>query len=166
MWPILVVFPLPMFELAGEILPAPAGSAFLKFFSVGLVAPLNLSVYLRATWRNVVVRDAEIGEVPGELRPKGRVVVCLNPVDREGEMLSDFLQELDGGLGVVVIVDAENSKSRRFVDRRELIETLTRTSHWRNKFHVELHRAPRNLQWSIGGLGPRAILHQVRTSQM
>lgn len=37
---------------------------------------LNLSVNLWATW-NVVVRDAEIGEVPGELRSKGRVVVRL-----------------------------------------------------------------------------------------
>ena len=33
---------------------------------------------------------SEIREMPGELRSEGRVVVCLNPMDREGEMLPDF----------------------------------------------------------------------------
>jgi hypothetical protein len=158
--PILVVFSLPAFELASEILPAAEGSPFVEFFGVGLMAPFDLPVDLWASWWDMVMRDAKIREVPGELRSKGRVVVCLNSVDRKGEMLSDLLQELHRGLRVVVIVDAENPKSRRFVNRCELIEALTRTTHTRNEFHIELHGTAWNRMGSVGRLGARAILLQ------
>ena len=42
MRPILVVFSLPAFKLATEILPAAEGSPFVEFFGIGLMAPLNL----------------------------------------------------------------------------------------------------------------------------
>ena len=100
------------------------------------------------------MRDAEIGEVPGELRSKRRVIVRLNSFDSEGKMLSNLSQELHGGLGVVVIVDAQYAETRGLIDGGELIEALMRTTHARNEFHVELHRAARNLKGSVGRLGP------------
>src|SRR5574340_625996 len=43
----------------------------------------SLSVNLWATWWNVAVGDAEVGEVPGELRSNGAVAVRLNSVNSE-----------------------------------------------------------------------------------
>jgi len=61
------------------------------------------------------VGNAEIGKIPGELWSERRAVIGLNFLNDEGEMLSDFLKEVDGSLGVVVIVDAQNTESGRFV---------------------------------------------------
>jgi len=47
-------------------------------------ASLDLSIDLWATWRNMTMRDTEIGEMPRELRSKGRVIIHLNSVDSEG----------------------------------------------------------------------------------
>jgi hypothetical protein len=44
--------------------------------------------------------------MPGKLWCEGRAIVRLDSLNGEGEMLPDFLKELDGCLGVVVIVDA------------------------------------------------------------
>lgn len=52
-------------------------------------------------------------------------------------------------LGVVVVVDAQHAKSRRFVNSRKLIKALTRSSHTGNELHIQLDRAARNLQRCI-----------------
>jgi len=52
------------------------------------------------------VRDAEIGEMPGELGSERRAVIGLNLLNGEGEMLADFPEKVDGGLRVVMVVDA------------------------------------------------------------
>ena len=70
------------------------------------MAPLDLAVHLRASGRDVAVRDAEIGKMPGELRSERRVVVRLDSLDSEGKMLTNFPEEIDGRLGVVVVIDA------------------------------------------------------------
>jgi hypothetical protein len=44
--------------------------------------------------------------MPSELRAKGRVIVGLDFLDGEGKMLTNFPEEVDGRLRVVVIVDA------------------------------------------------------------
>ena len=44
--------------------------------------------------------------MPGELGSERRAVIGLNFLNSEGEMLADFPEEVDGGLGVVVVVDA------------------------------------------------------------
>lgn len=135
-------------------------SPSIEFFGIGLVTPLDLSVDLWASRWDVAMRDAEIGKMPGELRPKGRVVIRLDSLDSEWEMLSDLIQELHRGLGVVVIVDAQYAETRGLVDGGELIEALTRSAHTGNEFHIELHRAARNLKGSVGRLGAWAIFLQ------
>lgn len=83
--------------------------------------------------------------------------VGLNLLNGKGEMLSDFPEEFDGGFGVVVIVDAQNPKSCGFIDGRELIKALTRSSDTGNELHIELDRAARNLQGRVFWFGARAI---------
>ena len=73
-------------------------------------------------------------------------------------MLPDFPEEVYGGLGVVVIVDAQHPKSGGFIYGRKLIKALTRSSHAGNKLHIELHGAARNLQRCIRRFWARTIL--------
>ena len=122
------------------------------------MAPLDFPVRFRATWRYVPVRDAEVGKVPSELWSERRTVIGLNFLNREGEMLLDFPEEVDRGLGVVVVVDSQHAKSGRFVNGRELIKALTRSSHPWNELHIELDRAAWNLQRCIRWFGAGTIL--------
>jgi|SRR5579863_5926824 len=95
--------------------------------------------------------------MPSELWSKRRAVIGLNFLNGKGEMLSDFPEEVDGGFGVVVIVDAQNPKSCGFIDGRELIKALARSSDTANELHIELDRAARNLQGRVFRLGAWAI---------
>lgn len=62
--------------------------------------------------------------------------VLYSALESEGEMLTNFPEEIDGRIGVVVVVDAWDSTPSSFVNRRELIKAITssppragRTSH-------------------------------------
>lgn len=110
--------------------------------------------------------DTEIGKMPCELRPEGRVVIRLNSLDREGKVLPDLIQELHGSLRVVVIVDAQYAETRGFVDGSELIETLTRSAYTGNEFQIELHRATGNLKGSVARLGAWTVLLQRDSADM
>jgi hypothetical protein len=70
------------------------------------MASFDFSIHFRAAGRYVFVRDTQIRKMPGELRSKGGAVLGLDFLNGKGEMLSDFPEKVDGGLGVVVIVDA------------------------------------------------------------
>ena len=78
----------------------------IELLGIGFMAALDLAVDFWASWRDVPVSDAEIGKMPGELWSKRRAVIGLNFLNGKGEMLPDLAEEVDGGLGVVVVVDA------------------------------------------------------------
>ena len=80
--------------------------SLIELLRVGLAASLDLPVHLRAARRYVFVGNAEVGKMPGELWSERRAVIGLNLLNSEGEMLADFPKEVDGGLSVVVVVDA------------------------------------------------------------
>jgi hypothetical protein len=160
MRPIFVVFGFPSFKLSSKIPFVFEMPSLIELLRIGFMAPLDLSVHLRATWRYVPVRDAEIGKMPSELWSERRTVIGLNVLNGEGKMLLDLSQEVDGGLGVVVIVDAQNAKSGSFVNSRELIKALTRSSDTGNELHIELYRAARELQRRIRWFGAGTILLQ------
>jgi len=103
---ILVVFGFPFLELSSKIPFMLEMLPLIELLGVGLMTPLDLSVDLRAARRYVFVGDAEVGKMPGELWSERRPVIGLNSLNGEGEMLPDFPEEVDGGLGVVVVVDA------------------------------------------------------------
>src|SRR6266481_4794497 len=105
----------------------------IELFRVCFVAPLYLAVHLWASGRDVAVRNAEIGKMPSELWSERRVIVCLYFLDGERKMLTNFPQEVDSSLGVVVVVDAENAKPRSFINGCELIKTLTSSSNTGNE---------------------------------
>ena len=132
--------------------------SLVELLRIGFVAPLDFPVHLRATWRYVPVRDAEVGEVPRELWAERRAVIGLNFLNGKGEMLPNFLEEVYGGLGVVVVVDTQHPKAGRFVYGRKLIKALTRSSHTRNELHIELHGAARNLQGRVRRFWARTVL--------
>ena len=87
--------------------------------------------------------------MPGELWPERRAVIGLNSLNREGEMLLDLSEEVDSGLGVVVVVDAQYAKSCRFINGGELIKALTGPAHAGNELHIQLDRAAWNIQRCI-----------------
>ena len=132
--------------------------SLVELLGIGLMAPFDFPVHLRAARRNVPVRDTEVGKMPSELWSERRTVIGLDFLNNEGKVILDLLEEIDGGLGVVVVVDAQHSESRRFVDSRKLIKALTRSSHAGNELHIQLHRAARNLQRCIRGFWAGTIL--------
>jgi hypothetical protein len=69
----------------------------IELFRICFVAALDLAVHVGASWRDVAVRDAEVGEMPGELWSKRRAVIGLNFLNGKGEMLPDFPEEVDDG---------------------------------------------------------------------
>src|ERR1700683_5582179 len=106
MRPVFVVFGLPPFELASKILFMFEMPSFVELLRIGLVTTLDLPVHLRAARRYVFVGNAEVGKMPGELWSERRPVIGLNLLNSKRKMLADFAEEVDGCLGVVVIVDA------------------------------------------------------------
>ena len=56
-------------------------------------------------------------------------------------------------LRVVVVVDAQDTKARRFIYSGELVEAPASSSDPRDEFHIELDRAAGNLQRGIGAWG-------------
>src|SRR5580704_4244059 len=106
MRPIFVVFGFPPLQLSSKILFMFEMPSLVKLLRIGLMAPLDLPVHLRAPWRNVPVRDTEVGKMPSELWSERRAVIGLDFLNGEGKMILDLSEEVDSGLGVVVVVDA------------------------------------------------------------
>ena len=106
MRPIFVVLGLPPFKLSSKIPFMFEMPSLVKLLRIGFMAPLDLSVHLRATRRYVAVRDAEVGKMPGKLWAERGAVIGLNLLNREGKVILDLAEEVDSGLGVVVVVDA------------------------------------------------------------
>jgi hypothetical protein len=92
--------------------------------------------------------------MPSELGSERRTIVSLNFLNHEGKMVPDFLEKVDGGLGVVVVVDSQYAESGRFVNGRKLVEALASSSHTGNEFHIRLNGEARNLQRCIGRFWP------------
>jgi len=61
------------------------------------------------------MRNTEIRKMPGELWSERRV--RLDSLNGEGKMLTNFPKEVDGSLGIVVVVDSQNAKARSLVSR-------------------------------------------------
>jgi hypothetical protein len=160
MGPIFVVFGFPSLKLSSKIPFMFEMPSLVELLRIGFMAPFDFPVHLRAARRYVPVRDAEIGKMPSELWSERRAVIGLDFLNGEGKMILDLSEEVDGSLGVVVVVDAQHAKSRRFVNSRELIKALTRSSHTGNKLHIELDRAAWDLQRCIRWFGPGTILLQ------
>jgi hypothetical protein len=98
---ILVVFGFPRLQFSRQFFVMPK-----VLLRVCFVAPLHFAVHLRTSGRDAAVGNAEIGKMPGELRSERRVVIRQDSLDGEGKMLTNFLEEIDGSLSVVVVVAA------------------------------------------------------------
>jgi hypothetical protein len=87
---VLAVFRLPPLHFASEAFHVPKALSSIEILGVCLVAPLDLTVHWRTSWRDVTVRDAEIRKMRGGLWSKRRVVVRLDSLEGKGKMLSTF----------------------------------------------------------------------------
>jgi hypothetical protein len=52
--------------------------SLVKLLRISFMAPFDLPVHLRAAWRNVPVRDPEVGKMPSELWSERRTVIGLD----------------------------------------------------------------------------------------
>lgn len=157
---ILVVFGFPPLQFSSKVSFMLEVPALIELPRICLVAPLYLAIHFGASRRYVAMRDAEVGKMPGELWSEGRVVIGLDFLDGEGERLSNFPQEVDGRLGVVMVVDAKDPEPGRFINGCELIKALASPADARNELHIELYRAAWNRKRSIGRLRAWAIFLQ------
>ena len=107
----LVVFRFPALQFSGQVFFVTKILSSIELFGIRLVAPLDLAVDLRTSRRDMAMRDAEIGKMPSELRSERGIVIGLNLLDGKGKVLTNFLEEVDGCLGVVVERLARTARS-------------------------------------------------------
>jgi hypothetical protein len=124
---VFVVFGFPSLQLSSKIPFMFEMPSLVELLGIGFMASFDLPVHLRAAWWYVLVRDAQVRKMPSELGPERRTIVSLNFLNREGKMLPDFLKKVDGGLGVVVVVDSQHAKSSRFVDTQADCSSISTT---------------------------------------
>ena len=87
-----ILFLLPFPKFSYQLFSTPELPPSIGLLRIGLVAPLNLAVDFRTCGRDMPVIDAQIRQVPGELGAEGRIVVCLDALDRKGQARTNLLQ--------------------------------------------------------------------------
>ncbi|HKX05660.1 MAG TPA: hypothetical protein VJX71_24420 [Methylomirabilota bacterium] len=85
-------------QLADELAARLEGHRWVELILVGAATALDCPVVFRAAGRSVLVGDAEIMQMPGEVGAPFGPGICLNPPDRGGERLAEFVDEVNGGL--------------------------------------------------------------------
>ncbi len=65
--------------------------------------------------------DAEIVQVPGEVRAKLGAVVRFDALDGDGQALADLVDEGDGRLDRVVVVDLQDPVTGGLIDGSKLV---------------------------------------------
>jgi hypothetical protein len=86
------------------------------------MAAFDLAVALGAAGWDVAMADAEIVEMPGEVRTELRPVVGLDGLDRDGKPLAELLNEVDSRADRVVVVDLQDAVPCGFVNGGGLVE--------------------------------------------
>ena len=104
------------------------------------MAALDFAVDFGAAGWDVPVGDAQIGQMPSELSPERGVVVSLDPLDGEGQVAVELIEEVQRRAGVVGVVGAQDAEARGFVNGRELVEALARPPQPRQELHIQRHR--------------------------
>jgi len=95
-WTSVVVLMFPASQFGGELGNRAKRCAAIEPVLVGPVTALDLAVALRASRRDMAMRDAEIVEVPGEVGPELSPVIGLNALDGDRQPLADLVDERDG----------------------------------------------------------------------
>src|SRR5215472_11077644 len=95
---LLVVLVLPTFEFPSQVRRVSDARAAVELVFIGAVAALDLAVALWTARRYVTVRNAEVAEMPGKVRPELGAMVGLNAFDRDRQSTADLVHELHGVL--------------------------------------------------------------------
>jgi hypothetical protein len=136
------VLALPRPKLPDQVVSIPERGATVELVLVGPMAALHLAIHFGASGRDAAMGDPQIVEVPGEVRAELGAVVRLNPLDGDREGLTQCLDEGDGRLDGVVVIDLQDAVSRGLVDGRELIQAAGPEL---DVLHVHLNR----LSWDL-----------------
>src|SRR4030095_1670577 len=120
---IVLVLPPPQFDR--ELGHGAKGGPAVELVFIGPVAPLDLAVALGAPRGNVAMGDAEIAEVPGEVRPELVAVVGLDALNRHREPAPHLVDEGDGGGDRALRVDLQHAITGGLINGGELIEPTT-----------------------------------------
>ena len=91
----MVVFVLPAAEFGGQLARCAECRPAIKLLPIRAMASFDFAVDLRTAWRDVLVRDAEVAEMLGEVGAEFAAVVGLHPLDRHRKPLPDFVDEGD-----------------------------------------------------------------------
>lgn len=157
---ILVALRFPPVQFSSEVFFVSKEPPSIELFRVCLVTLFHLAICLWASGMDVPMRTAEIKKMQDELWSERGIVVRLDFLNGERKMLTNFPEEVDGRLGVVVVVGSQNANACSPVNGSKLVKTLWNSSNARNKLYVELNGAPGNLEGSVRGFGARAIFLQ------
>jgi hypothetical protein len=107
---------LPAGELLGQLLGTLELRPPIELVGIGPMTALDLPVALRANLVGSAGAECRILEVPGEVGAELGPMIGLNPLDRHRQSPPHLVDESDGGLDRVVVVDLQDSKTRRLVD--------------------------------------------------
>jgi hypothetical protein len=124
---VVVVVVLPLLQFLGEqagVVDDLALEKAVELFGVDAVGSFDLAVEPRCARFDANVVDAFIEQVPVEGGAEFGAVVCLDPLDGEGEFGHDVVDEGDGSLLVAARVGAQHSQSGAVIDRGELVVLL------------------------------------------
>src|SRR5580700_4459253 len=103
---------------------------------------LDLAVQSRRFGPDIDVADVLAFQVPVEVGLELSAVVRLDNEHSEGEPADNLVYEADGGLLIADVVDLEYADASAVVDRRKLVEALSRSGDPLQEFHVNLQAMP------------------------
>ena len=168
-----VIVTLPDSKLFGKVIEGIKGVAGIEFLVVFSVAAFYFSVVTRRKRLDFLVADSKLGQrlfkerqrlllAVAHLVGKFKTIVCLDALDRKGELFHDMLQKLCGRVCTVFFECLEITESAVFVNERILIVFLPGSfSHKagrRNIFHINLSPLPGIFHlfiwfWNVFGVG-------------
>jgi len=123
------------------------GQQLVKLLLIRPVGSLNLPVKVWTPGLDIDVIDPQIQQVPVEASLEFVPVVCPNHPDSEGHLLDDMVDELDGVVLIMPMVDLYHTNTSRIIDSLVLEPldgpVLSFSEH--KEHHIHLDMVPGNL---------------------
>jgi hypothetical protein len=121
---VVVVEVLPLPQLVVEdlgVVDHHSVQQLVELLGVDAVGPLHLAVEPGRAGLDVDMADAFVQDMPVEAGAELGAVVGLDDLDPKREPLQQVVQELDGGLLVAPVIEAQHSEPGAVVDGGELV---------------------------------------------
>jgi len=144
---VVVVEFLPFRQFLIQIYIVGVCEQLIELFLVRAVGSLDFAVELWRAWLDIHMSDPLVFNVPVKLRLKFMTSIGSDRMDPERKLLDHAVNEIDGALLIVTLVDLERSDPCGVIDRRVLKSTnfLAVDSFEREELHVHLDVMTGNL---------------------